>query len=90
MRILLLAHSFNSLTQRLHAELAADGHVLSVEFDIADSVTEDAVALFRPDVVVAPYLRRAVPHSATPDRTAQSSADGPRSPTMPGCTTKQG
>ena len=63
MRILLLAHSFNSLTQRLHAELAADGHVLSVEFDIADSVTEDAVALFRPDVVVAPYLRRAVPHS---------------------------
>lgn len=63
MRVLLLAHSFNSLTQRIHAELAADGHELTVEFDIADSVTEEAVALFRPDVIVAPYLRRAVPAS---------------------------
>ncbi|MCM2311656.1 MAG: hydrogenase maturation protein, partial [Steroidobacteraceae bacterium] len=63
MRILLLAHSFNSLTQRVHAELTADGHELSVEFDIADSVTEEAVALFGPDVIVAPYLRRAVPAS---------------------------
>jgi hypothetical protein len=29
------------------------------------------------------------PHSASPFRIAQSSADGPRSPTMPGCTTRQ-
>jgi putative two-component system hydrogenase maturation factor HypX/HoxX len=63
MRVLLLAHSFNSLTQRIHAELAGDGHELSVEFDIADSVTEEAVASFVPDVIVAPYLRRAVPAS---------------------------
>ena len=63
MRVLLLAHSFNSLTQRIHGELAADGHELSVEFDIADSVTEEAVASFVPDVIVAPYLRRAVPAS---------------------------
>jgi putative two-component system hydrogenase maturation factor HypX/HoxX len=63
MRILLLTHSFNSLTQRVHAELTADGHELAVEFDIADSVTEEAVTLFGPDVIVAPYLRRAVPAS---------------------------
>lgn len=63
MRILLLAHSFNSLTQRLFAELAARGHDLSVEFDIADSVTEEAVSLFRPDVVLAPYLKRAIPET---------------------------
>jgi len=63
MRILLLTHSFNSLTQRLFAELAADGHDLSVEFDIADSVAEEAVALFRPDVIVAPFLKRPVPES---------------------------
>src|SRR5690606_10320296 len=63
MRVLLLAHSFNSLTQRIHAELAGDGHELSVEFDIADSVTEEAVASFVPDVIVAPCLRRAVPAS---------------------------
>lgn len=63
MRILILTHSFNSLTQRLHAELIADGHELSVEFDIADSVTEEAVALFTPDLVLASFLKRAVPES---------------------------
>ncbi len=63
MRILLLTHAFNSLTQRLGAELALHGHEISVEFDIADSVTEEAVALFRPDLIVAPYLRRAIPES---------------------------
>ena len=63
MRILLLTHSFNSLTQRLYAELRGDGHELSVEFDIADSVASEAVALFRPDVIVAPFLKRAVPES---------------------------
>ena len=63
MRILLLTHSFNSLTQRLTVELRQAGHEVSIEFDIADSVTEEAVALFRPDLIVAPYLRRAIPAS---------------------------
>ena len=63
MRILFLAQAFNSLTQRLHAELTAAGHEVSIEFDIADSVAEEAVALFRPDLIVAPYLRRAIPES---------------------------
>jgi len=61
MRILLLAGSFNSLTQRLYVELAARGHALSVEFDIADSVTEEAAALFAPDLIVASFLKRAIP-----------------------------
>ena len=60
LRILLLCHSFNSLTQRLFAELRAAGHTLSVELDIADSVTEEAVALFRPDLVLAPFLKRRI------------------------------
>ena len=63
MRILLLTHAFNSLTQRLGAELQKRGHEISIEFDIADSVAEEAVALFRPDLIVAPYLRRAIPES---------------------------
>ena len=63
MRILLLTHAFNSLTQRLWCELSARGHEMSVEFDIADSVAEEAVSLFRPDLIVAPYLRRAIPES---------------------------
>jgi len=63
MRILLLTHAFNSLTQRLGAELRQRGHEVSVEFDISDSVTEEACALFAPDLIVAPYLRRAIPES---------------------------
>ena len=63
MRILLLTHAFNSLTQRLAAEMQQLGHQISIEFDIADSVTEEAVALFAPDLIVAPYLRRAIPES---------------------------
>jgi putative two-component system hydrogenase maturation factor HypX/HoxX len=63
MRILFLTHSFNSLAQRLFCELTARGHEVSVEFDIADSVAEEAVELFNPDVILAPFLRRAIPES---------------------------
>lgn len=63
MRILFLTHSFNSLTQRLFSELRARRHEVSIEFDISDSVAEEAAALFRPDLIVAPYLRRAIPES---------------------------
>jgi putative two-component system hydrogenase maturation factor HypX/HoxX len=61
MRLLFLAHAFNSLTQRLYDELTQDGHEVSVELDIHDRVTEDAVALWRPDVVLAPFLKRRIP-----------------------------
>jgi len=63
MRILLLTHAFNGLAQRLWVELRSAGHEVSVELDIADSVTEEAVALFDPDVVLAPFLKRAIPES---------------------------
>jgi len=60
MRILLLVHSFNNLSQRLHVELIERGHEVSVEFDINDAVTREAVGLFNPDVVLAPFLKRAI------------------------------
>jgi putative two-component system hydrogenase maturation factor HypX/HoxX len=63
MRILFLTHAFNSLAQRLYAELTADGHEVSIEFDINDRVTEEAVALWRPELVVAPFLKRRIPES---------------------------
>ena len=63
MRILFLCHSFNSLTQRLFVELRAAGHDVSVEFDVNDAVTEEAVALFRPELILAPFLKRAIPAS---------------------------
>lgn len=36
---------------------------MSVEFDISDAVTQEAVALFRPDLILAPFLKRAIPES---------------------------
>ncbi len=63
MRVLLLVHSFNSLSQRLYVELAQDGHELSVELDIHEHVTSEAVELWKPDVILAPFLKRAIPPS---------------------------
>ncbi len=63
MRILMLVHAFNSLSQRLYVELTHDGHELSVELDIHERVTREAVQLWRPDLVLAPFLKRAIPRS---------------------------
>ena len=60
-RILLLCHGFNSLSQRVFGELRARGHEVSVELDIADRVTEEAIDQFRPELVVAPFLKRRIP-----------------------------
>jgi len=61
MRILFLAHAFNSLSQRLFGELTRCGHEVSVELDINDDVSREAVALFQPDLILAPFLKRAIP-----------------------------
>ena len=63
MRILLLTHAFNSLTQRLFVVLQHDGHEVSIEFDINDETSQEAIDLFQPDLIVAPYLKRAIPDS---------------------------
>ncbi len=63
MRILFLTHAFNSLTQRLYVELSERGHEISVEFDINDLATSEAVALYQPDLILAPFLKRAIPET---------------------------
>jgi putative two-component system hydrogenase maturation factor HypX/HoxX len=63
MRILLLATSFNALTQRIHVELAERGHTLSVELAVNDECMIEAARLFRPELVIAPFLRRAIPEA---------------------------
>ena len=63
MRILFLVHAFNSLSQRLHAELSRRGHELSVEYDVNDAVTLEAVQLFEPELILAPFLKRAIPEA---------------------------
>lgn len=61
MRILFLCHSFNSLSQRLFVDLSERGHVVSVEFDINEAVTNEAVDMFQPSLIIAPFLKRAIP-----------------------------
>lgn len=61
MKILFLTHAFNSLCQRLFVELQEHGHEVSVEFDINDSLTIEAVELFEPEIIIAPFLKRAIP-----------------------------
>ncbi|MDQ7005445.1 MAG: hydrogenase maturation protein [Ghiorsea sp.] len=63
MRILLLTHAFNSLTQRLFVALQQDKHEVTIEFDINDETAQEAIDLFQPDLIVAPYLKRAIPDS---------------------------
>jgi putative two-component system hydrogenase maturation factor HypX/HoxX len=65
MRILLLARAFNRLTQRLWVELERRGHAVSLELDVNDAVLVEAVALARPELVIASYLTRALPEAIT-------------------------
>ena len=44
MRILLIASAYNSMTQRVHAELADRGHEVSVELALSDEVMRDGSA----------------------------------------------
>jgi len=62
-RILFLTHAFNSLTQSLFVELQSQGHEVSVEFDIHDEIAREAVALYQPDLIVAPFLKRPIPEA---------------------------
>jgi putative two-component system hydrogenase maturation factor HypX/HoxX len=61
MRVLLMASGYNSMTQRVHAELADGGHEVSVELALGDEVLRDGVRLFDPDLVIAPMLTTAIP-----------------------------
>ncbi|WP_421869331.1 hydrogenase maturation protein [Motiliproteus sp.] len=63
MKILLLTHSFNCLTQRFQLELRRLGHQVTVEFDVNDAMSIDAVERFEPDLIVAPFLKRAIPEA---------------------------
>jgi putative two-component system protein, hydrogenase maturation factor HypX/HoxX len=61
MRILLLASAYNSMTQRVHAELADRGHEVSVELALSDEVMREGVLRYDPDLVIAPMLTAAIP-----------------------------
>ena len=61
MRILLVASAYNSMTQRVHTELADRGHEVSIELALGDRLLRDGVQRFDPDLVIAPMLTTAIP-----------------------------
>ncbi|MGW0883130.1 enoyl-CoA hydratase-related protein [Streptomyces sp. NPDC002671] len=61
MRILLIAGSDNSLTQRVRAELRDRGHTVQVEVTPDSAAVRDAVERHRPELVIAPMLKAVVP-----------------------------
>ncbi|MFG2872705.1 hydrogenase maturation protein [Streptomyces sp. NPDC048338] len=77
MRVLLLASSFNSLTQRVHAELRDHGHAVTVELALPGVSLTEAVHRHRPDLVIAPMLRTAVPEEVWSTHTCLIVHPGP-------------
>ncbi|MCW7945089.1 hydrogenase maturation protein [Streptomyces hygroscopicus] len=61
MHILLVASAFNSLTQRVHAELRDRGHTVAVELALGDGSLTDSVRRHAPQLVIAPMLKTAIP-----------------------------
>ncbi|MGX1885523.1 hydrogenase maturation protein [Streptomyces sp. NPDC055287] len=61
MHILLVASAFNSLTQRVHAELRDHGHSVAVELTPHAESLREAVRRHEPQLVVAPMLKTAIP-----------------------------
>jgi putative two-component system protein, hydrogenase maturation factor HypX/HoxX len=61
MRILLMASAYNSLTQRVHAELADRRHEVTVELALGPEVMREAVRRRDPDLIIAPMLTAQIP-----------------------------
>ncbi|MEV4442459.1 hydrogenase maturation protein [Streptomyces sp. NPDC049577] len=77
MHILLIASAFNSLTQRVYAELGDRGHALAVALAQDDDTLRAAVERHRPDLIVAPMLKSAVPPDIWSRRTCLIVHPGP-------------
>jgi len=78
MRILLLASAYNSLTQRVHAELNDRRYAVSVELALGNEVMREAVRRHDPDLIVAPMLTTAVPADIWSTRPCFIVHPGPR------------
>lgn len=83
MRILLVASAFNSLTQRVFAELGDLGHHLAVHLAAGDEALRAAVRDHEPDLLLAPMLKTAIPRdvwSARPCLIVHPGPPGDRGP----------
>jgi putative two-component system hydrogenase maturation factor HypX/HoxX len=63
MKILFLTTAHNSLSQRAFVELADRGHTVIVVIASSEEVMLEAVECERPDLIVAPMLKKVIPAS---------------------------
>lgn len=61
MKILLLVTAFNGFTQRVHTELRGLGHEVSVELALNEKAMFEAVDMFKPDLILCPFLKQRIP-----------------------------
>ncbi|MGR9107489.1 MAG: hydrogenase maturation protein [Gammaproteobacteria bacterium] len=61
MRILLISSSYNGLCQRVHVELDALGHDISVTLALTAEEVRNATRLFQPDIIICPFLKERIP-----------------------------
>ncbi|RRR86413.1 enoyl-CoA hydratase-related protein [Streptomyces sp. RP5T] len=77
MHILLLASAFNSLTQRVFAELRDRGHTVAVELALPGSSLPETVRRHAPQLIVAPMLKTAIPEEVWTGHTCLIVHPGP-------------
>ncbi|MCQ8182939.1 enoyl-CoA hydratase-related protein [Methylomonas sp. SURF-1] len=64
MRILLISTAFSGLTQRFYTELDDAGYDVSVELHLGnDAQLIEGAELFKPDLILCPYLTRRLPET---------------------------
>ncbi|ADV45362.1 hydrogenase maturation protein [Nitratifractor salsuginis] len=63
MRVLLLVSAFNSLSQQVFCRLEDLDYEVSVEFARSEDLMEEAVKLWKPDLILCPYLMQKVPET---------------------------
>lgn len=61
MRILLISSSYNGLCQRVHVELEAMGHDISITLALSPDDIRRGVTFFQPDVIICPFLKEKIP-----------------------------
>ena len=61
MRIVLLCSACNSLTQRVHAELADRGHEVAIDLALGEEAMRQGVRRHDPDLIIATMLTSAIP-----------------------------
>ncbi|GAA3367251.1 hydrogenase maturation protein [Streptomyces sannanensis] len=68
MRIMVIASAYNSLTQRVEAELGDQGHGVHVQLAVSDEELCAAARRLDPHLVLAPMLKTAIPKQLWAER----------------------